>query len=66
MVNNVFFLFDQVTGKITSFIRVITTKHTQINEYVTKTYSQVSVTIEGTWMRLDFDHDGSVSLDDLK
>ena len=26
----------------------------------------MEVTISGTWMRLDFDHDGSVSIDDLK
>ena len=30
------------------------------------TYSAVSVTVSGTWMRLDFDSDGSVSVDDLK
>lgn len=34
--------------------------------YVKDTYSQVSVTVEGTWMRLDFNQDGKVSADDLK
>ena len=45
---------------------MISDKHDQINLYVLKTYSQVQVTVSGTWMRLDFDHDGSVSIDDLK
>ena len=41
LVNNVFFLFDSVTGKITSYIKCITTKHEEISDYVTKTYSAV-------------------------
>ena len=45
---------------------MISDKHEQINQYVEKTYSQVQVTVSGTWMRMDFDHDGSVSIDDLK
>ena len=45
---------------------MISDKHEQINQFVEKTYSQVQVTVSGTWMRMDFDHDGSVSIDDLK
>jgi hypothetical protein len=41
LVQNVFFLFDSVTGKITSFIKVFTDKHKGITEYVEKTYSKV-------------------------
>ena len=26
----------------------------------------MKVSVSGTWIRLDFDHDGTVSLDDLK
>ena len=61
-----FFLYDHTTQTITSFINVITGKQSGIRDYVTKTYSTVKVTVEGTWMRLDFDDDGSVSMDDLK
>lgn len=66
LVQNVFFLIDKYTNKITSFINVITSKQSEITEYVSKTYNSVKVTVEGTWMRLDFDNDGSVSVDDLK
>ena len=44
----------------------MTTKHQTIQEYVTKTYSQVSVFTMENMMRLDFNKDGKVSLDDLQ
>ena len=66
IVKNVFFIFDSATQKVTSFISVITTKQELITAYVKDTYSQVSVTVEGTWMRLDFDKNGQVSVEDLK
>ena len=61
-----FFLYDTASMKVTSYISVITTKHEEINNYVKKTYTATQVTISGTWIRLDFDHDGTVSVDDLK
>ena len=61
-----FFLYDQATQKITSYVQVLTDSHDKIKDYVANTYSAVSVTVNGTWMRLDFDSDGSVSVDDLK
>lgn len=66
IVQNVFFLWDKATQRVTSYINVISTKHNEITGYVQKTYSEVHVTIEGTWMRLDFDKNGKVSVDDLK
>lgn len=66
IVQNVFFLYDEATRQIISYINVITEKQNSIIEYVEKTYTTAKVSIEGTWMRLDFDHDGSVSRDDLK
>lgn len=66
IVQNVFFLYDEATKQIVSFINVITEKQNRIVEYVNTTYTSAKVTIEGQWMRLDFDHDGSVSRDDLK
>jgi hypothetical protein len=66
IIENVFFLYDSATQRITSFIKVITDKHDRITEYVNKTYSSVKVITQDTWMRLDFDNDGSISVDDLK
>ena len=61
-----FFLYDQATNTVVSYINVITDKHAKITEYVNSTYSQARVTIEGSWMRMDIDKDGSVSVEDLK
>ena len=66
IVQNVFFLYDSATKSITSYVNVITDKQSEITEYVNKTYKTCKVTVEDKWMRLDFDDDGSVSLDDLK
>ena len=63
---NTYFLYDQATKKITSFVQVIAERHDQIKDYASKTYSTVQVTVSGTWMRLDFDSDGSVSVEDLR
>ena len=63
---NVFFLYNSATNQITSYIKVITTKHQTITDYVNTTYSKVQVSVSDNWLRLDFDNDGSVSVDDLK
>ena len=66
IVQNVFFLYDKATNQITSYIKVMTTKHQGITDYVTTTYSKVQVNVSDNWLRLDFDNDGSVSVEDLK
>lgn len=66
IVQNVLFLYDDATNKIVSFIKVITTKQSEITDYVNKTYSKVQVSVQDNWMRLDFDKDGEVSTEDLK
>ena len=66
LLENVFFLYDTATQRVTSFIKVITDKQDKIREYVEKTYSSGKVITQDTWMRLDFDNDGSISVDDLK
>lgn len=35
-------------------------------EYITKTYSNVVVFVQDNWMRLDFNKDGTVSIDDVR
>ena len=61
-----FFLYNSATEQITSYIQVITTKHQKITEYVNTTYSKVQVSVSDNWLRLDFDKDGQVSVEDLK
>ena len=64
---SVFFLYDEQKNKITSYLKVITENRTQVTEYVSKTYSSVTVQISENWMRLDFiDNDGKISKDELQ
>ena len=66
IIQHVFFLYDSVSKTITTFVNVITTKQDEVRTYVGKTYSHVQITVKDNWMRLDFDNDGSVTVDDLK
>jgi hypothetical protein len=51
---------------VSTYVQVITTRHQEIHDYVNKTYSQVSVFTKDNMMRLDFNGDGKISLDDLQ
>lgn len=66
VVDKVFFLYDDALKRVAAFVNVVADRRTQIIEYVTKTYSCVSVHAKDGWLRLDFDKDGSVSVQDLK
>ena len=66
LVQNVFFLYDKASNTVVSYIKVITEKQESVHDYVKNTYNKVQVTVQGKWMRLDFDNDGSVSVADLK
>jgi len=62
----VVFLYDTTTQSVSTYIQVLTTRHQEIVDYVNKTYSQVSVFTKDNMMRLDFNGDGKISLDDLQ
>jgi len=42
---SVFFLYDEQKNKITSYLKVITENRDQVTDYVSKTYSSVTVQI---------------------
>ena len=66
IVQKVFFMYDEATNKVVSFMKILQDKQQQVHDYVNKTYQKVNVTVQGSWMRLDIDNDGQVSVDDLK
>ena len=64
---SVYFFYDEQKNRITSYLKVITENHQSVKEYVTKTYSSVTVQISENWMRLDFvDDNGKLSKDELQ
>lgn len=64
--NQVFFMYDSVLKRITAFINVAFDKQEKIIKYVNETYSCVTIQAKEQWLRLDFDKDETVSVDDLK
>lgn len=66
IVDKVFFLYDDAVKRVAAFVNVAMDRHKPIVDYVTKTYSCVTVHVQDCWLRLDFDKDGSVTVDDLK
>jgi hypothetical protein len=47
-------------------IGVLSSRQSELADYITRTYSNVSVFMHDNWMRLDFNKDGSVSAEDLR
>ena len=47
-------------------MQVVIEKQTALREYLAKNYENVQVLIKENWMRLDFNKDGHVSVDDIK
>ena len=66
VVSQVFFMYDCFLQRITAFINVPIEKHAKIVAYVSETYSCVKAEAKHQWLRLDFDKDETVSVDDLK
>ena len=66
LVDRTFFVYDSATRQISSFVNVLSERQAQIRKYIAETYSTVQVAVCGSWMRLDFDCDGTVSFDDLQ
>lgn len=64
--NKVIFLYDDAQNKVVSFMKILQDKQQEVHDYVNKTYEKVNVTVQGSWMRLDIDNDGKVSVEDLK
>ena len=59
-------VYSEVRNFVSMVIKLAQEKHDQILAYVKKTYSNVKIYSLNGWMRLDFNKDGKVDLDDLR
>jgi len=59
-------LYDQTTKYISMFVRVLQDNQKNILDYVLNRYENVKVFARNNWLRLDFNNDGKVSIEDLK
>jgi len=58
--------YDEASAYVGMLIRVLSEHQDQLVEYVKNTYSNVTVLVQDNYLRLDFNQDGSVSMDDLR
>lgn len=59
-------LYDQSTKYISLFVRVLKDNQKNVLDYILERYENVKVFAKDSWLRLDFNNDGKVSIDDLK
>lgn len=64
--NNLIVIYDQSTNYISFMIKVLKEHQEKVLEYVKTHYENVHVMVKDSWMRLDFNKDGHVSMEDLR
>ena len=64
--SNLYVIYDRST-QVLSFLMEVVHEHQQkMREYLAKHYENVHVLFRDNWMRLDFNKDGQVSIEDIK
>ena len=58
--------YNNATEYISILVKVLAENQSKVQEYIKKQYDNVTVLVEGAWVRLDFDKDGRITLEDLK
>lgn len=58
--------YDEATKFVGMLIKVTMERQEELVNYIKRTYSNVQVFMQDNYMRLDFNKDGSVSMDDLR
>lgn len=59
-------LVDEATNFVSLLITVLSERQAELLKYVQATYSNVSVFVQDNWLRLDFNSDGKVDMEDLR
>ena len=58
--------YDQAQNFVGLLIQVLQERQPALLDYIRKTYTNVSVFVQDNYMRLDFNHDGRVDMEDLR
>ena len=64
--SNLYVIYDRSTQMLSFMMQVVIEKQQLLRDYLSKNYENVQVLIRENWMRLDFNRDGQVSIDDIK
>jgi hypothetical protein len=63
---NVVLFYDETTNFVGLLLKVLSDRQETLIAYVRKTYSNVSIFVKDNWLRLDFNADGVVTMDDMR
>lgn len=58
--------YDEASKFVGMLLKVVTENQSELIEYVKNTYSNVTMYVHESWLRLDFNHDGRVDMDDMR
>ena len=58
--------YDEATNFVGMLIAVLGDRQEELVAYVRRTYDNVQVFVKDNYLRLDFNKDGAVSMDDLR
>jgi hypothetical protein len=58
--------YDEARNRVGMLLEIISDRQGDLIKYLQDTYSRVRVIVEDNWMRLDFDDDGKVGLEDIR
>lgn len=66
LLDNLYVIIDEAKAKFSFMMRVLQENQPKVVDYIQKQYENVQVIVSENWMRLDFNQDGVVTIDDLK
>jgi len=58
--------YDDANNFVGMLVKVLQERQDDLVKYITSTYSNVQVFVKDNWMRLDFNEDGQVSMEDMR
>ena len=64
--SNLYVIYDRSTQVLSFLMQVVNEHQQKMRDYLAKHYENVHVLFRDNWMRLDFNTDGQVSIEDIK
>lgn len=58
--------YDEARGRVGMLLEILADRQGELVKYIQETYDDLRVIVEDNWMRLDFDEDGKVGIDDIR
>lgn len=66
LTSNLYVIYDKSQHVLSFLMEVILEHQQKVKEYLARNYENVTVIIRDNWLRLDFNKDGHVSIEDIK